>query len=194
MTGMIIGSSSPSGTTTGTGNGTTTGTNTGNDTSSADATKVAWNPDEQAIVQAALVDKKARHAISKMQDGRPSQGLFEESSPIKQTNLGIGGRMALRGTKKRRGRGRKPPTVAMNIVPNANIDAVLDYLNSSYYCYHYYYSYLLANKSCSGSFPFSLVSVLLRPSVKMITNSARREEQSRADGNALVARNPAALA
>ncbi len=126
MTGMIIGSSSPSGTTTGTGNGTTTGTSTGNGSSSADATKVAWNSDEQAIVQAALVDKKApHHAISKMQDGSPSQGLFEESSPINQTNLGIGGRMASRGTKKRGGRGRKPPTTAMNTVPNANLDAVL---------------------------------------------------------------------
>jgi hypothetical protein len=100
MTGMIIGSSSPSGTTTGTGTGTTTGTTTGNGSSSADATKVACNPDEQAIVQAALVDKKAPlYAISKMQDGSPSQDLFDESSPINQTNLGIGGRMASRGTK-----------------------------------------------------------------------------------------------
>jgi hypothetical protein len=37
---------------------------------------------------------------------------------------------------------------------------ILDYLNSSYYCYHYCYSYVLANNNnCSLSFPF--VSVLV---------------------------------
>jgi hypothetical protein len=71
---------------------------------------VAWNPDEQAIVQAALVDKKAPHAISKIQDGSPSQGLFKESSPINQTNLGIvGGRNGLAAGHQKT-RGRRPQT------------------------------------------------------------------------------------
>lgn len=87
--------------------------------------KVAWSPEEQAIVENATTEKKAPYAIAKLLKNKTeaqvkaylkNQAKTSEQSEALEDDLGS-------PSKKRGGRGRKPPTTAMNTVPDANLDA-----------------------------------------------------------------------
>ena len=87
--------------------------------------RIAWTVEEQKIVENALVEKKAPYAIAKLLKNKTeaqvkafikNQAKSEEQNDVLEDDLGS-------PSKKRGGRGRKPPTTAMNTMPNANLDA-----------------------------------------------------------------------
>lgn len=87
--------------------------------------RIAWTPEEQKVVEKALLEKKAPYAIAKLLKNKTeaqvkafikNQAKSEEQNDALADDLGS-------PSKKRGGRGRKPPTAAMNTVPNANLDA-----------------------------------------------------------------------
>jgi hypothetical protein len=91
-----------------------------------DTTKVAWTPQEQEILLKASKDKKAPHAIAKLLPSKTEaqvKAFLKNQQKNAQTSSQIGEELASPNSKKRGGRGRKPPTTAMNTVPNANLDA-----------------------------------------------------------------------
>lgn len=90
-----------------------------------DNAKIAWTPEEQQIVEKAVAEKKAPYAIAKLlknkTEAQVKAFLKNQAKTSEQTD-------ALEEdlespSRKRGGRGRKPPTTAMNTVPNANLDA-----------------------------------------------------------------------
>lgn len=96
-----------------------------NNNSKKDNTKIAWTSEEQKIVEKAAAEKKAPYAIAKLLKNKTeaqvkaflkNQAKSSEQTEALADDLGS-------PSKKRGGRGRKPPTTAMNTVPNANLDA-----------------------------------------------------------------------
>ena len=87
--------------------------------------RIAWTAEEQKIVEKAVAEKKAPYAIAKLLKNKTeaqvkafikNQARSEEQNDVLADDLGS-------PSKKRGGRGRKPPTTAMNTMPNANLDA-----------------------------------------------------------------------
>jgi hypothetical protein len=87
--------------------------------------RIAWTAEEQKIVEKAVSEKKAPYAIAKLLKNKTeaqvkafikNQAKSEEQNDALADDLGS-------PSKKRGGRGRKPPTTAMNTMPNANLDA-----------------------------------------------------------------------
>lgn len=89
-------------------------------------TKLAWTPQEQGVVELALEQKKAASAISKLLKNKTEAQV---KAFLKNRKAKDSIKSAFHEddddipSKKRGGRGRKPPTTAMNTVPNANLDA-----------------------------------------------------------------------
>lgn len=90
-----------------------------------DNARIAWTPEEQSIVERAVSEKKVPYAIAKLLKNKTeaqvkaflkNQAKTTEQEEALADDLGS-------PSKKRGGRGRKPPTTAMNTVPNANLDA-----------------------------------------------------------------------
>lgn len=115
--GGMIGTPSPA-PATGATSGNTTAARKGNP-------RIAWTTEEQKIVEKAVSEKKAPYAIAKLLKSKTeaqvkafikNQAKSEEQSDALADDLGS-------PSKKRGGRGRKPPTTAMNTMPNANLDA-----------------------------------------------------------------------
>lgn len=90
-----------------------------------DNTKIAWTPEEQQIVEKAVAEKKAPYAIAKLlknkTEAQVKAFLKNQAKTSEQTDALADDLES--PSKKRGGRGRKPPTTAMNTVPNANLDA-----------------------------------------------------------------------
>ena len=87
--------------------------------------KIGWSPEEQNIVERATSAKKSPSAIAMLLKNKTeaqvttylkNQAKISERSEALEDDLGS-------PSKKRGGRGRKPPTTAMNTVPDANLDA-----------------------------------------------------------------------
>jgi hypothetical protein len=93
-----------------------------------DTTKVlvAWTPHEQEILLKASKEKKPPHIIAKLLPSKTEaqvKAFLKNQQKNAQTSSQIGEELASPNSKRRGGRGRKPPTTAMNTVPNANLDA-----------------------------------------------------------------------
>ena len=98
--------------------GGTTGTTTNNK-------KIAWTQEEQDIVTKAQTAnaKITSSALAKLLKNKTEsqvKAYLKNKSDRAKNNLEVEEEMTPR---KRGGRGRKPPTTAMNTVPNANLDA-----------------------------------------------------------------------
>jgi hypothetical protein len=96
-------------------------------TATQPTTKLAWTPQEQEIVEQGLEQKKAASAISKLLKNKTEAQIkaFLKNRKAKDSIKSAFHEDDEGETpsKKRGGRGRKPPTTAMNTVPNANLDA-----------------------------------------------------------------------
>lgn len=98
-----------------------------------DASSVAWTEEEQEQFQAAIqkVGKDDPALIAKMMGNSRNEAQvgaylknmeeLEKGAAAMEKEMGTGD--ANDTPRKRGGRGRKPPTTAMNTVPNANLDA-----------------------------------------------------------------------
>eukprot|EP00980_Cylindrotheca_fusiformis_P011027 scaffold2533_cov137-Cylindrotheca_fusiformis.AAC.15 len=89
-------------------------------------TKLAWTPQEQETVEQALEQKKSASAISKLLKNKTETQVkaFLKNRKAKDSiKSAFTEDDEETPSKKRGGRGRKPPTTAMNTVPNANLDA-----------------------------------------------------------------------
>ena len=88
--------------------------------------KVAWTEEEQRIVVQGHKEKKLPYAIAKdlptKTEAQVKAFLKNQEKQNAQASA-MDDEMASPNSKKRGGRGRKPPTTAMNTVPNANLDA-----------------------------------------------------------------------
>ena len=92
----------------------------------SDKSKIAWTPQEQAILVKAQKEKKTPEAIAALLASKTEvqvKAFVKNQQKTAQTSSQIADEMASPNSKKRGGRGRKPPTTAMNTVPNANLDA-----------------------------------------------------------------------
>jgi hypothetical protein len=90
-----------------------------------DNTKIAWTPEEQDIVEQAVSEKKVPYAISKLLRNKTEaqvKAFLKNQAKTSEQNEALADDLGS-PSKKRGGRGRKPPTTAMNTVPNANLDA-----------------------------------------------------------------------
>lgn len=88
-------------------------------------TKIAWTPEEQKIVETAVSEKKTTNAISKMLKNKTEaqvRAFLKNQAKTSKHSSALADDLES-PSKKRGGRGRKPPTTAMNTVPNANLDA-----------------------------------------------------------------------
>jgi len=85
--------------------------------------KLAWTAEEQKTVTKALQQKKSASAIAKL---LPSKTEAQVKAFLKNRKAKDSVQDAFEGdetpSKRKGGRGRKPPTTAMNTVPNANLD------------------------------------------------------------------------
>ncbi|CAJ1948327.1 unnamed protein product [Cylindrotheca closterium] len=85
--------------------------------------KLAWTVEEQKTVTKALQQKKSAPAIAKL---LPSKTEAQVKAFLKNRKAKDSVQDAFQGdetpSKRKGGRGRKPPTTAMNTVPNANLD------------------------------------------------------------------------
>jgi hypothetical protein len=90
-----------------------------------DNAKIAWTPEEQDIVEKAVSEKKVPYAIAKLLKNKTEaqvKAFLKNQAKTSEQNEALADDLGSPG-KKRGGRGRKPPTTAMNTVPNANLDA-----------------------------------------------------------------------
>lgn len=94
-----------------------------NTTSKGAGSKLAWTAEEQKTVTKALQQKKSASAIAK---SLPSKTEAQVKAFLKNRKAKDSVQDAFDGdetpSKRKGGRGRKPPTTAMNTVPNANLD------------------------------------------------------------------------
>jgi hypothetical protein len=85
--------------------------------------KLAWTAEEQKTVAKALQQKKSASVIAKL---LPSKTEAQVKAFLKNRKAKDSVQDAFEGdetpSKRKGGRGRKPPTTAMNTVPNANLD------------------------------------------------------------------------
>ncbi len=95
--------------------------------SKSDNTKIAWTKEEQEVVEKAVTEKKAPYAIAKLLKNKTEaqvKAFLKNQAKTSEQNDALADDLES-PSKKRGGRGRKPPTTAMNTVPNANLDAKL---------------------------------------------------------------------
>ena len=95
-------------------------------TPKSESNKIAWTEEEQTIVLEGHKEKKLPYAIAKLlptkTEAQVKAFLKNYEKQASQTSA-MDDEMASPNSKKRGGRGRKPPTTAMNTVPNAHLDA-----------------------------------------------------------------------
>ena len=98
----------------------------GEETAAGGPNKIAWSEQEQGVVAAAHENKQTPMQISKMLKTKTEaqvKAYLKNQSSRKKGTAEMEEEMVLETPRKRGGRGRKPPTTAMNTVPNANLDA-----------------------------------------------------------------------
>lgn len=89
--------------------------------------KLAWTAEEQKTVTKAMQQKKSASAIAKLLPSKTEAQVkaFLKNRKVKdsvQDAYFEGDDVDETPSKRKGGRGRKPPTTAMNTVPNANLD------------------------------------------------------------------------
>ena len=98
----------------------------GEETAAGGPNKIAWSEQEQGVVAAAHENKQTPMQIAKMLKTKTEaqvKAYLKNQSSRKKGTAEMEEEMVLETPRKRGGRGRKPPTTAMNTVPNANLDA-----------------------------------------------------------------------
>jgi hypothetical protein len=98
----------------------------GEETAAGGPNKIAWSEQEQGVVAAALDNKQTPMQIARMLKTKTEaqvKAYLKNQSSRKKGTAEMEEEMVLETPRKRGGRGRKPPTTAMNTVPNANLDA-----------------------------------------------------------------------
>jgi hypothetical protein len=98
----------------------------GEETAAGGPNKIAWSEQEQGVVAAALDNKQTPVQIARMLKTKTEaqvKAYLKNQSSRKKGTAEMEEEMVLETPRKRGGRGRKPPTTAMNTVPNANLDA-----------------------------------------------------------------------
>ena len=87
--------------------------------------KVAWSAAETEIVLKAQTDQLQTYAIAKLLPSKTEAQVkaFLKNQEKTKSAQTVADEIPSPNSKKRGGRGRKPPTTAMNTVPNANLDA-----------------------------------------------------------------------
>jgi hypothetical protein len=98
----------------------------GEETAAGGPNKIAWSEQEQGVVAAAHENKQTPMQISRMLKTKTEaqvKAYLKNQLSRKKGTADMEEEMVLETPRKRGGRGRKPPTTAMNTVPNANLDA-----------------------------------------------------------------------